>query len=210
MTLSKHKKQHATLKQATPFLNAFRFFYEINDATTEFFIKNTYPLSLKKGEILHKEGIVCNHIYFITTGAIRGFVKDDKKEKITWISVENEMVTSIYSYYMQRPSVENMDALEDCTLLSMSHESLQQLYLLEPSTNILVRKILEKYYADAEMRALTSRFSNAETKYEFFLTMYGHLANRIPQKHIASFLGINLETLSRVRAKKRLTTNKKK
>lgn len=203
-------KKHATLKQAKPFLDAFGYFYEINVASKEFFIKHTYPLTLKKGEMLHKAGTICNNIYFITKGAVRGFVKDDHKDKITWISVENEMVTSIYSYYMQRPSVENMDAIEDCELLSMSHESLQQIYLLEPSTNILVRRILEKYYADAEMRALTSRFSSAETKYEFFLNMYGHLANRIPQKHIASFLGINLETLSRVRGKKKLTKNKKK
>jgi CRP-like cAMP-binding protein len=117
---------------------------------------------------LHKAGSVCNQIYFITEGAIRGFVRDGHKEKTTWISVENEMVTSIYSYYMQKPSVENMMAVEDCEILSMTHEKLNQLYELEPSTNILVRRILEKYYADAEMRALTSRFSDANTKYQFF------------------------------------------
>ena len=122
-------KKHATLKQAKPFLDAFSYFYEINKATTQFFIKNTYPITLKKGEMLHKSGAICNYIYFITHGAIRGFVKDDNKDKITWISIENEMVTSIYSYYMQKPSVENMDAIEDCELLSMSHESLQEMYL---------------------------------------------------------------------------------
>lgn len=195
--------KHATLQQAKPFLNAFSFFYAINESTAQFFIENTYPLTINKGETLHKAGDICNHIYFITKGAIRGFVKDGNKEKITWISVENEMVTSIYSYYMQKPSAENMDAVEDCQILSMTHEKLQQLYELEPSTNILVRRILEKYYADAEMRAITTRLSNADTKYEFFLNTYSHLANRIPLIYIASFLGISSETLSRVRAKKR-------
>ncbi len=196
-------KKHATLKQAQPFLNAFKYFYQINDATADFFIQNTYPLTVKKGAVIHYAGEICNHIYFITKGAIRGFVKEGNKEKTTYISVENEMVTAIYSYYMQRPSVENMDAVEDCQLLKMSHEKLQELYELEPTVNILVRRILEKYYADAEMRALTSRFSSAEIKYEFFLENYSHLTNRIPLTYIASFLGISLETLSRVRAKKR-------
>ncbi len=195
--------KHATLEEAQPFLNAFNYFYQINNATANFFIQNTYPLTLNKGETLHKAGDICNHIYFITKGALRGFVKESNKEKATYISVENEMVTAIYSYYMQRPSVENIDAVEDCILLKMSHDKLQQLYELEPTTNILVRRILEKYYADAEMRALTSRFSSAEIKYEFFLQNYSHLANRIPLTYIASFLGITLETLSRVRAKKR-------
>jgi CRP-like cAMP-binding protein len=195
--------KHATPEQAQPFLEAFKFFYQINEPTAIFFMQNTYPISIKKGTMLHKAGDICNHIYFITKGAVRGFVNDNGKEKITWISVENEMVTSIYSYYMQQPSLENMDAIEDCEILSMSHEKLNELYDLEPSANILVRRILEKYYADAEIRALTSRFSDADTKYEFFLNNYSHLANRIPLTYIASFLGINLETLSRVRAKKR-------
>ncbi|MFC4233243.1 Crp/Fnr family transcriptional regulator [Parasediminibacterium paludis] len=195
--------KHATPEQARPFLEAFKFFYQINDASANFFMRNTYPISIKKGTMLHKAGDICNHIYFITKGAVRGYVNDNGKEKITWISVENEMVTSIYSYYMQQPSLENMDAIEDCEILSMSHEKLNELYNLEPSVNILVRRILEKYYADAEVRALTSRFSDADTKYEFFLNTYSHLANRIPLTYIASFLGINLETLSRVRAKKR-------
>jgi CRP-like cAMP-binding protein len=200
--------QHATPEEAQPFLNAFKYFYEVNEATALFFMQNTYPLTISKGELLHKAGDICNHIYFITKGALRGFVKEGDKEKTTYISIENEMVTAIYSYYMQRPSVENMDAVEDCKLLKMSHEKLQQLYELEPTTNILVRRILEKYYSDAEMRALTSRFSNADIKYEFFLQNYSHLANRIPLKYIASFLGINIETLSRVRAKKGHLKNK--
>ena len=77
--------QHATKEQAMPFLSAFNYFYEINEATADFFIQNTYPITLKKGEMLHKAGLICNNIYFITKGAVRGFVKDDNKD----ISVRN-------------------------------------------------------------------------------------------------------------------------
>ena len=132
------KPNQAKLEEAMSFLQAFKYFYEINEATAQFFIKNTYPLTLNKGETLHKSGDICNHIYFIVKGAIRGFVKDGNKEKITWISVENEMTTSIYRYYMQKPNVENMDAVEDCQILSMIHEKLHQLHELGSSTNILV------------------------------------------------------------------------
>ncbi len=195
-------QKHASYQEALPFLNAFKYFYEINEATANFFIQNTFPFTLNKGEILHQAGDICNNIYFITKGAVRSFIKDANKEKTTWISVENEMVTSIYSYYMQKPSMENMEAVEDCQMLSMTHEKLNQLYNLEPTTNILVRRILEKYYADAEIRSITTRLSDAYTKYDFFLITYSHLANRIPLTYIASFLGISLETLSRVRSKR--------
>ena len=64
-----------------------------------------------------------------------------------------------------------------------------------------IRKLLQQYYKDAEGRAFVARLTNAENKYKYFLKRYRHLANRVPLKYIASFLGITLETLSRTRKK---------
>jgi len=83
---------------------------------------------------------------------------------------------------------------------------LENLYLQFPEFNIVTRKLLERYYQDAEGRAFIARLTNAENKYTQFLAKYGHLSNRIPLKYIASFLGMTLETLSRVR--KRLSSKR--
>ena len=159
-----------------------------------------------KGDLLLAAGQVCEHIYFIKKGSVRGFIKEGDKDITTWITAENELVTSIYGLSKKRPALENMQALEDCEMLTLTLADLENLYLQFPEFNIVTRKLLERYYQDAEGRAFIARLTNAENKYTQFLAKYGHLSNRIPLKYIASFLGMTLETLSRVR--KRLSSKR--
>src|SRR6185436_2481982 len=107
----------------------------------------------------------------------------------------------ISSLDAKAPAVENMQAIENCELLALTYADFQDLYIKFPEFNIVARKLLQKYYKDAEGRAFIARVTSAEKKYQLFLIRYGHLGNRIPLKYIASFLGITLETLSRVRKK---------
>ena len=153
-----------------------------------------------------EEGQVCEHIYFIKKGVVRGFIREGKKEITTWITAEGEMVSSILTFEVKGSSIENMQAIEDCEMLALTLADLQNLYDQFPEFNIVSRKLLQQYYSDAERRAFIARLTNAETKYKQFLTRYSHFANRIPLTYIASFLGITLETLSRVRRK--LSTKK--
>nr|WP_315159287.1 Crp/Fnr family transcriptional regulator [uncultured Flavobacterium sp.] len=199
---------HSTPEEVATLLYVFNSVYPISDISKKFLTENSYPLKLRKGKKLHKSGEICNMIYFVNKGAIRGYVKDSNREITTWITVENELVASIHSFILQIPSEENMEAIEDSDLLGMKHSDLQLLYDIEPEFNITARKFYEIHYAQAEIRALLGRLSKAEIKYEYFLKAYKHLSNRIPLKYIASFLGINLETLSRVRSQIRNTSEK--
>ncbi|MBK8391939.1 MAG: Crp/Fnr family transcriptional regulator [Saprospiraceae bacterium] len=168
---------------------SFNVLHPISKATGDYIAQNTYPVSLSKGGSLHRAGTICTAIYFIKKGAVRGFINDEGKDITTWISVENEVVASIYSFVKQVPSIENMQAIEDCEFLRMDQVDLERMYTISPDFNIAARRVYEKYYADAEVRALTVRLSNADKKYEFFLENYGHLSNRIPLTYIASFFG---------------------
>ena len=149
---------------------------------------------------------MCEHIYFIKKGVVRGFIKEGKKDITTWITAEGEMVSSILTFEAKGSAIENMQAIEDCEMLALTLTDLERLYEQHPEFNIVSRKLLQQYYSDAEVRAFIARLTNAETKYKQFLTRYSHFANRIPLTYIASFLGITLETLSRVRRK--LSTKK--
>jgi CRP-like cAMP-binding protein len=195
--------KHGTAEDAQPMLQLFGMLYPMSKGMQEYMIQHTYPVTFRKGESLHRAGTVCNYIYFIKSGAVRGYIRDGKKDSTTWITVEGEMVTAIYSFLKQETSIENVQALEDCELLAISYTDLQRAYERFPGFNIIARFIYEKYYADAEIRALTARLSKVEKKYEYFLQAYSHLSNRIPLKYIASFLGTSLETLSRIRGQKR-------
>ena len=182
-------------------IDTLNYFYPLSEGIKDYFRKHSYSCSFRKGKLLLKAGEICEHIYFIRKGAVRGFIKEGTKDITTWITAENEVVSSISSLDLREPAQENMQAIENCELLALTYADFQNLYVKFPEFNIVARKLLQKYYKDAEGRAFIARLTNAEKKYQLFLTRYGHLANRIPLKYIASFLGITLETLSRVRKK---------
>jgi CRP-like cAMP-binding protein len=177
------------------------YFYPLSKGVKDYLGKRSYSCSFRKGKLLLKAGEICEHIYFIKKGAVRGFIKEGKRDITTWITAENEVVSSISALDLRVPALENMQAIENCELLALTYDDFQNLYIKFPEFNIVARKILQKYYQDAEGRAFIARLTNAENKYRLFITRYGHLANRIPLKYIASFLGITLETLSRIRKK---------
>ncbi len=182
-------------------ITALDYFHPLSQNIKDYFRKHSYVCSVRKGKLLLKAGDICERIYFIKKGAVRGFIKEGKKDITTWITAENEVVSSISTLDMRAPALENMQAIENCELLALTFADFQNLYIECPEFNIVARKILQKYYQDAEGRAFIARLTKAENKYRLFIKRYGHLANRIPLKYIASFLGITLETLSRVRKK---------
>jgi CRP/FNR family transcriptional regulator, anaerobic regulatory protein len=156
---------------------------------------------VKKGKHILQAGQPAMNLYFIKKGIARGYMKEGNRDITTWITAENEFITSISGFHLQGAAIENIQALEDCELVGLSFNNLEKLYKEFPEYNILVRKFYQHYYLDAEKRALIARLKNAETKYHYFLELHSNLANRVPLKYIASYLGINLETLSRVRKK---------
>jgi len=204
-----HKKgqpNNTTPPDVSSVIATLDYFHPLSEGIKNYFRKHSFSCSFRKGKLLLKSGQLCDHIYFIKKGAVRGFIKEGTKDITTWITVEGEVVSSISSLDKREPAMENMQAIEDCELLALAWADYQNLFTRFPEFNIVARKILQKYYQDAEGRAFIARLTKAENKYRLFTTRYGHLANRIPLKYIASFLGITLETLSRVR--KRLSTKK--
>jgi CRP-like cAMP-binding protein len=137
-----NKQNHSTSKEAFPLLQLFNYLHPISKETGDFIIKNTFPIMLDKGQVLHKSGDICSNIYFIKKGAVRGFINDEGKDITTWISIENEVVASIYSFVKQSPSLENMQAIEDCELLRMDQSDLEYLYKTSP-----VRSSLLSHYS---------------------------------------------------------------
>lgn len=184
-----------------PLINVLNHFYPLSEPIIDYLQKHVIPIKAQKGEILLEAGSICEYVYFIVKGVIRGYIVDNNKDITTWISSENELVTSIYSLDTEDPAPENIEALEDCQLLAMTTSALKDLYFIHKDFNINGRKLLQQYYREAESRAFITRVSRAEDKYERFLQLYSHLANRVLLKHIASFLGITLETLSRIRSR---------
>jgi CRP-like cAMP-binding protein len=185
----------------TSLLTVFRSLHPISSEAETYLLEHVTCCSIGKRKLLLREGERCEHIYFVGKGALRGFTREEQKDITTWITVENELVTSILSLDERLKPIENIQALEKCELLAMTYHDLLEMYERFPEVNILARKIFARYYADAEKRAFIARLTKAENKYRYFLLRHRDLANRIPLKYIASYLGVTLETLSRIRKK---------
>jgi len=171
-----------------------------------FMQRNTFDLTLAAGQILHHPGQQCNNVYFIHAGILRGYILNKNRKLTTWFNAEGEFSAPISSFTSQKPTIEGVEVLEDCLLLGLAQEDLEELFERFPSFNIAIRKLLMHYYGLSEERSWIVRMQSAEDKYQLFIQHYGHLYNRIAVKHIASLLGIAPETLSRLRNKARLSS----
>ena len=179
-------------------------------------IKNYAPLSseaqealencfeevvLSKNEFLVKEGKTCRHLYFLQQGALRGFYNLDGKEITHWFGFENDFVTSFHSFITQEPAVENIQLIEGSVLWSISKDTLSNLFNQYHEIERLVRIVQEKYYIRLEERFVNAQFKTATERYENLLLQSPHILERVSLGHIASYLGISQETLSRIRSR---------
>lgn len=156
---------------------------------------------LSKNEYLLNEGQVCRNLYFLEKGALRGFYNLDGKEITHWFGFENDFVTSFHSFITHEAAVENIQLLEGSILWAISKEKLTGLLDRFHEIERLMRIAYEKYYIRLEERYVNAQFKTARERYESLLQQTPYILDRVPLGHIASYLGISQETLSRIRNK---------
>ena len=156
---------------------------------------------LPKGSFLITEGKVCNHVYFLEKGCLRGYYNLDGKEISYWFAFENSFVTSFFSFISRQMGMENIQLIEDCTLWALSYDDLQRLYDEHKDIERLGRIMNERYYVELEERFVGNHFKEARERYENLITRSPHILQRVPLGYVASYLGITQETLSRIRNK---------
>lgn len=159
-----------------------------------------------KRHILVKEGQVAKRIYFINEGFARAYFNHDAKECTTWFMGTGDFMISVFSFFTQQPAVENIELLEDTTLLSLTWTQLQNIYADFVEFNFVGRLITEKYYMMSEERAILHRTLSALERYKIMIRKYPLIMQKAKLGQIASYLDMSQETLSRIRANKRILT----
>ncbi|MCF8461926.1 MAG: Crp/Fnr family transcriptional regulator [Flavobacteriales bacterium] len=159
------------------------------------------PMTLPAGEYFIDEGIVCKNIGFITKGYVRTFYEINEQEVTTMVLAKHNIVTAHTSFTLQRPSMSYIQAISDCELLVMSHESMNILYNRFPKWERLGRLITDQIYGYMEGRVVDYLSLSPEDRYRKMLETDAKLLKNVPLRYIASMLGITPETLSRIRNK---------
>ncbi|WP_319479210.1 Crp/Fnr family transcriptional regulator [uncultured Draconibacterium sp.] len=158
--------------------------------------------TLKKGELLLKEGDVARDIYWVGKGMLRQFYYKDGREVTEHFACENQGALCINSLFLQKPSSILVEALEDSTILLMPYKKFISLAQRYPQIAKLLRKILEESLIMSQQKADSWRYETVHERYKRFQREYPDAAKRASVNHIASYLLMTPESLSRVRAGK--------
>ena len=160
------------------------------------------PKKFRKKQYFLQEGEVCKYTAFIVKGAMRQYTVDEKgEEHIARLSIENWWASDRESLMKHTPSIYFIDAWEDTEALLISKDAFMDLINKVPSLSEWMRNI-DVNYAIASQRRLNAAISlSAEERYHDLEKSYPEFLQRFPQHIIASYLGINRETLSRIRGR---------
>ncbi|WP_439556016.1 Crp/Fnr family transcriptional regulator [Dyadobacter sp.] len=188
------------------FITSLSGILPINKQVQARFLQKLKFVKAQKGKLLLSEGDICDKLWFVCSGLVRGYhLADDGTGKFCdtteWFAKENDFFHAAESFVEQVPTCEYIETLEPTSLIYIARSDLYQLYSDHPEICCLGRIIAEKSWLKhiallREMRALS-----ATQKLEAFRVRSKELFNRVPQKHIASYLGISENYVSKLRAK---------
>jgi len=156
----------------------------------------------QKGEIVVKQGQIIDSIYYVTKGLARQFYYKNGHDITEHFTLEGNMFYCIESLYLQRPTELMAEALEPLEYYMIPYHKLQDLALKSPHITRWLFKMYEIEGLISQQQADSLRFETSKERYENFERNYPEIAKRAPIRHIASYLAMTRESLSRVRAGK--------
>ncbi|PBJ11778.1 Crp/Fnr family transcriptional regulator [Flavobacterium sp. ACN6] len=156
----------------------------------------------KPKTILLNAGEVCRHSYFVNSGILRSFnINDNIVEHVLSFACEGWWMSDMYSFFSQKPGQLFIEVLEEAEVVSLSKENQEQLYLEIPKLERFFRILIENSLVANQQRLMDNLSLPAEERFEKFTTKYGSLVHKVPQKQIASFIGVTPEFFSKMKAR---------
>lgn len=161
----------------------------------------------KKGEIIHNIGDVSSKIMFVNSGLARTFILDENGKDNTWaihFNDNNSYMTNLFigdyeSFINQTQSKLAIDALEDCEVVVLKYEDLEFLYDNTKMGDRFGRLINQEAYTYLHNSIIIRQTKTAKERFENFISETPYLLKKVPQYHIATFLGITPQHLSRLK-----------
>ena len=157
---------------------------------------------VKKNQFVVHEGAVQKCTNFLNKGSMRTyFIDPSGDEHIVQFAIEGWWISDLQSFISQAPATFNVQAIEDCEILELPYENLEMLYDRIPKMERYFRVITQRAFVAFQQRIVQNISMSAEERYLAFKQKYPKIELRIPQRLIASYLGISAEFLSKIKAR---------
>ena len=168
---------------------------ELQDIISHFEKEN-----IPKYTMLIEQGQICKKLYFVETGMGRSYyLKEDGKEVTQWFFGVGKFMTSVDSFFQQSASLYFLQTLEDSTLYSISKAKMDLLFSKYHKMEQLGRLVSIEMLTKVVNKLNAIQFQTARERYDYMLAEFPDISHRVPLGHIASYLGMTQETLSRIR-----------
>ncbi len=188
------------MKTTDPILSHFDRYLPLDNDEKQALSNRLTERKIKRKQYLLQQGDVCKHFTYVAEGCLKMYGVDKSgTEHNLLFAAEDDWVADIASLHKELPSKLFIEAVEPSTLFQISKGDLWYLYTHYPKFNRNFRVIIEDKYTELQNRLLQTYSSTAQERYEYFLSQYPNLANRLPNTQIASYLGITPEFLSKIR-----------
>ncbi len=182
-------------------LTSLSKFISLDSAEQEDFVSKLELRHYNKKELVLKEGQVCKHAYFINYGCLRYYYNLDGQDSTAQFFFENGWYADYESFLSGLPSKQNIETLENSELLLLPAKALQQLFVEIPKFERFGRLMAENAFLGIKQRSEMLENLSAEERYLKLMQERPKVFERIPQHYIASYLGIQPPSLSRIRKK---------
>lgn len=166
------------------------------------FLSKTETKNYKAKTIILNAGEVCKHSYFVNSGLLRSFtINDNIVEHVLSFACEGWWIGDMYSLLSQKPGNLFVEVMEDSEVVLLSKENQEKLYTEIPKLERFFRILTEKSLVANQERLMDSLSLTAEERFEKFCKKYPTLIQKVPQKQIASYIGVTPEFFSKMKSK---------
>jgi CRP-like cAMP-binding protein len=174
----------------------------LSPESSEAFVAAWKHWSTAKDHYLVREHTVSDYIYFIKKGIARIYYYKNDKEITEWIAMDEQFFLSITSFFERIPSYLIIQTIEPSEVYGIHHNDFMSLAEQYHDVERLLRKMVTRSLILSQIRMDSIQFETAQQRYERLLKNSPYIIQRVPLSYIASFLGVTLETLSRIRSSK--------
>lgn len=181
--------------------NIINNIYSLPEDSIQSLLTNVTKMIYPKGSHLIEAGVVESDIFFVAQGIVRAYIPMEGRNITFWIGTEGATVVSLKSYVNNEPGYETVECMENTIIYILKRSVLESLFLQDINIANWGRKFAEMEFLQTEERFIPLLFTTAAERYEELLKKQPHLFLRIPLECLASYLGITLVSLSRIRAK---------
>ncbi|MGL2966637.1 Crp/Fnr family transcriptional regulator [Flavobacterium sp. XGLA_31] len=166
------------------------------------FLSKTETKQFKAKTILQHAGQVCKESYFVNSGLLRSFnINDNIVEHVLSFACDGWWISDMYSLLSQKPGNLFIEVLEDAEVIVLTKENQDRLYDEIPKLERFFRILIEKSLVANQERLMDNLSLTAEERFEKFCKKYPSLIQQVPQKQIASYIGVTPEFFSKMKAR---------